>query len=161
MFGHTWVSQYGVDPQGLAGDTWGAALAGLTAAQVGIGLKATLALGAEFPPSAPHFRALCFDIPSFAAVRFEMTHAEAGHTGFGILVWHFVDSFRLRTADNREADRLARDAYELAKAHVLTGGEVPDVPKALVRPEPKAKAPARSDTVNAVLRGMGLPEVAA
>jgi|SRR5690348_8799632 len=146
MFGHTWASQYGESPTGLAGDTWAAALAGLTPQQVADGLRATLLLGEQFPPSAPHFRSLCFGIPAFAAMRFEMTHGEEPRTPFGLLCWQFVDTFRLRQADQREADRIARDAYELAKAHVLTGGELPEVHPELAKPEPIAREVASHET---------------
>jgi len=159
MFGHTWASQYGESPTGLAGDTWGAALAGVTPQQVADGLRATLALGEEFPPSAPRFRALCFGIPTFAAMRFEMTHAEEPRTPFGLLCWRFVDTFRLRQADQREADRLARDAYELAKDHVMRGGELPEVHEALARPDEPERRPASPEVakqhIDEMLRNLG------
>lgn len=152
MFGHTWTSQYGDAPDGVGGDTWAAALAGLTPLQVGDGLHAALKLGGEFPPSAPHFRALCFRVPTFAEVRYETQHGEVARTGFGILCWRFVDAYALRRADQRDADRLMRDAYELAKAHVMAGGAVPKVPEALAKPEPDCHAPARPETIERVKR---------
>lgn len=155
MYGHGWASQYGETPDGVGGDTWSAALAGLTAAQIGEGLRATLhGGGGDFPPSAPHFRERCFGIPAFAAARFEMTHGDVPRTPFGLLCWRFVDTFRLRTADQREADRLARDAYDLAKAHVMAGGGLPEVHAELAKPEPAAKHEANPETVARVLAGL-------
>lgn len=158
MFGNTWASQFGESPTGLAGDTWAAALAGITPSQISAGLHATLALGAEFPPSAPHFRALCFGIPSFAAFRHEMTHAHVPRSPFGVKAWEFVDPYRMRQADQREADRIARDAYDLAKDFVMRGGELPEVHAALRAPlEPERKRPASPEVARAhieKLRGM-------
>lgn len=147
MFGHSWASQFGESPTGLAGDTWAAALAGITPAQISTGLHATLALGAEFPPSAPHFRALCFGIPSFASLRHEMTHGEVPRTPFGIKAWEFIDPFRMRQADQREADRIARDAYDLAKDFAMRGGELPEVHAALRAPLEPERKPAASPEV--------------
>lgn len=154
MFGHTWASQYGESPTGLAGDTWAAALAGVTAQQVAEGLRATLRLGGEFPPSAPRFRALCFGVPAFSVVRFEMTHGEVPRTPFGLLCWRYVDTYRLRQADQREADRLARDAYELAMAHVMDGGELPEVHEALQAPLEPERKPASPEIAERTLREM-------
>ena len=60
-------------PEGAAADTWAAALAGLTGAQIAEGLRACVAEGEEFPPNAPRFRAMCLGIPSLARVRLEFS----------------------------------------------------------------------------------------
>lgn len=137
-YGHTWTSQYVRGPDAamaIAMAEWGETLRGLTAEQIQRGLDADMQRGDEWPPSSAHFRALCFGIPSFAAMRYEMTHAEVSRTPFGLLCWKFVDPFLMRQADQREAHRIARDAYELAKDHVLRGGELPEVHEALARPD--------------------------
>lgn len=152
MFGHTWASQYGESSDGLAGDTWAAALAGVTPEQLACGLRAVLRLGDEFPPNAPRFLALCYGVPTFAAVRYETQHGEAPRTPFGLLCWQFVDAYALRRADQREADRLVRNAYDLAKAHVMAGGELPEVHAELAKPEPEVRKPASPETVARVVR---------
>lgn len=160
-YGHTWTSQYdaddseiGVAARELAYAHWSEALAGVSSTQMLAGLRADLNRGSEWPPSAALFRALCFGIPAFSSVRYEMTHAEAPRTPFGLQCWRFVDAFRLRTADQREADRLARDAYELAREYVMTGGELPPVPEALAKPEPPPKRYASEDEVREHLRAI-------
>lgn len=57
MFGHRWTSAYGdeIDPDRV----WAAALVGLTEQQLRHGLKACVAAGLDWPPSAPEFRSLC------------------------------------------------------------------------------------------------------
>lgn len=151
LFGHAWASQYGEAPDGVAGDTWAAALADVTPERLAVGLRATLWLGKEFPPNAPRFLALCFGVPTFAAVRYELRNGEVPRTGFGILCWRFVDAYALRRADQREADRIVRDAYELASAHVMAGGELPEVPALLAKPEPECRVAASPETVARVL----------
>lgn len=156
-YGHTWTSQYvrgGDAAVSIAMAEWGETLAGLNRAQVEHGLHVDADRGAEWPPSSTQFRALCLGIPSFAALRFEMTHGDQPRTPFGLLCWRFVDAFRMAHADAKEADRLAREAFELAKAHVMAGGEVPVVPKVLAKPDVTAREPAKPETVERVMREM-------
>lgn len=75
-------------------------------------------------------------------MRYEMTHGNEPRTPFGLLCWRFVDSFRLRRADQREADHIAHDAYDLAKAHVMAGGALPEVHAELAKPGPREVKPA-------------------
>ena len=119
MYGNAWASAQGLAPQRedgsltIAGETWGQALGGLGAAELGAGLSACLAEGAEFPPSAPRFRVKC---------------------------WEFMDSHAYRMVDRREADRMLRDAYEQARDFVMRGGALPEVVAELPSPEkPKPK----------------------
>lgn len=160
-YGHTWTSQYdaddseiGVAARELAYAHWSEALAGVSSTQMLAGLRADLNRGSEWPPSAALFRALCLGIPSYAAIRHEMTHPELSRTPFGLLCWRYVDMFRLRTANQQEADRLVHDAYELAREHVMTGGELPEVPEALAKPEPPPKRYASEDEVREHLRAI-------
>lgn len=148
MFGHTWTSQYGPKPHGIGGDTWATALGGVTPAQLADGLRATLALGGEFPPSAPKFRAMCFSIPSLAVVRNEILGRDTERTPFGRLVWQHLDTYRARHADADKADRMVRDAYEIAREHVMRGGALPEDPSALIeRDAPMPVKPAAPEVV--------------
>lgn len=156
-YGHTWTSQYvrgGDAVMAIAYAEWGDTLAGLNGAQIQHGIHIDGQRGAEWPPSSTQFRSLCLDVPSFAAARFEMAHGDEPRTPFGLLCWRFVDPCRLRTANQQEADRLAKDAYELAKAHVMAGGELPPVPAALAKPDPQRRETASRETAERTLREM-------
>jgi hypothetical protein len=151
MFGHTWASQYGVDPAGAAADTWSTALAGITPEQIALGLQTTLALGAEWPPTAPRFRAMCMGIPSIAQVRYEMRFPRE-RTPFMRQMWAFLDSHRFASDDS---DRAVAEAYELTCTYVMRGGELPDgVVISLERQRPPKPVPASDATARAELERM-------
>ena len=68
MYGHRWTSNYGIEDDG----TWRKGLAGLTTAQIGVGLVKCLKRkpqsGAEdWPPTLNEFRAMCLPekIPAY------------------------------------------------------------------------------------------------
>ena len=103
----------------MSGDTWGRALAGLSAQQVAAGIEACVAEGAEFPPSAPRFRAMCLGVPILAAVRSELRHGEP--SPFARAVWAELDVFRYKQASAEQADRLLREAYDLVRDRVMRG----------------------------------------
>jgi len=136
LYGHAWVSVHGVIPHdnagalSMSGDTWRRALAGLSAQQIAAGIEACVAEGAEFPPSAPRFRAMCLGVPSLAAVRSELRHGES--SPFARAVWAELDSFRYRQASAEQADRLLRDAYELVRDRVMRGEALPEPPAAVI-----------------------------
>lgn len=148
LYGHTWTSQFGVHPDGLGADTWATALAGVTPAQVAHGMREALAAGGEFPPSAPRFRAMCFGIPSFAQTRLSVAAKEC--TPFVRLVWSNLDTYRFSRADQSHADRMLKDAYELARDQIMRGGEYLPEPEALIEaPKPEPRRPANPEVVRA------------
>lgn len=126
MFGHTWASQYGDHPSGTTAETWAQALAGVSPPMIAIGLRACLAEGKEFPPSAPRFRGMCMGIPSFATVKFESTKPDAERSPFTRAVWLHLDGYAYRQASARDGDRMLRDAYELASEQVMRGTKLPE-----------------------------------
>lgn len=146
MFGHAWVSSYGASPSGVGADTWATALSGITPAQIGRGLRETLALGENFPPSAPKFRALCLGIPTLAQVKSRIKASEGDQ--FSILMHKHLDVYIFARVDQKTADHMLREAYELAKDHVMRGGELPPLPVAKIAPidEPQRK-PASVDSI--------------
>lgn len=154
MFGHTWISQYGPKPDGLGGDTWAAALSGISGAQLAQGLRETLLLASDFPPSAPRFRALCLGIPTIGAVRREIASRDAERSPFARLVWSFLDSYRMRHVDADKADRMVGDAYEMAREHVMRGGELPRESPAIERSAPEPIKPASPEAVAAALKSV-------
>ena len=152
MFGHTWTSGYGPKPHGIGGDTWAAALGGISGAQLAEGLRATLMLGGEFPPSAPKFRSLCFGIPSIANIRAEFADRNAERTPFATLVWSKLDAHRYRTVDADKAGYMLREAYELARDHVMRGGPLPDAPAGLIAaPVAEVRKPAPPEVAAAYM----------
>lgn len=140
LFGHTFTSQYGTSPNGVAGDTWAAVLAGLSGEQLACGLREVVKLGSDWPPSAPRFRMLCLNIPSLAHVRQEFKSADSKHRSpFARKMWQFIDSYALTRADQDKADRMFRDAYDLTREHVMNGGELPQPPVAVIENEKPAE----------------------
>lgn len=131
IYGHRWTSAYGErcdDDSGeltIAGDTWQRGLAGVGEQRIGTGLNACVISADPWPPTLPAFRAMCFAVPSFPAVLRAIRGSSEG-TAFSRLVWANIDSFRLRQADAEKAERMIRDAYELARDHVMAGGALPD-----------------------------------
>ena len=142
LYGHTWTSAYGDNPRSVAGAEWSRTLAGLNREQVDTGIDACRAEGAEWPPSAPRFRAMCLGIPTLARIRLELQRGAA--SPFARMVWGNLDAYRYRHADTREADRMLRDAYELAREERMQGAELPAEPVAALRQElePKERKPA-------------------
>ena len=125
LFGHTWVSQYGASPNGIAGETWSGVLADLTDDQLALGLRECVVLGGEFPPSAPKFRALCFALPSIREVREQIADPDSSLSPFAVLTRSLLDHYNYRQADGRTQDRMLREAYADAKDHVMRGGRLP------------------------------------
>lgn len=138
MFGHSWVSQYGPAPDGVGGDTWAAVLAGLSTAQIGQGLQALSRVPSDWPPTAPKFRALCLGIPTIAQVRVELRSGNPEPSPFARLLWDYLDAYHYRRADMDKADRMLRDAYELASAYVMDGGALPEPVAQIEAPEAEA-----------------------
>lgn len=148
LYGHAWVSQYGPSPDGVGADTWAGVLAGMTPSQIATGMRGATELGRDWPPSAPRFRALCFAIPSLPDMRHEFRDSRADRSAFARLLCTYLDHFRFRNSDAAKADKLLQDAYELAVAHVMAGGDLPPEPAGLIAaPQPEPRTPASEETV--------------
>lgn len=141
MYGHAWASQNGDQATGITAETWASCLAGVTPTQIADGLRACLAEGAEFPPSAPRFRGMCLGIPSLAMVRLEIRGGE--HGPFTRAVWGNLDGYRFRQSSTDLADRLLRDAYDLTREQVMRGQPLPEARQQIEHEEP---APVRVST---------------
>ncbi|SDW94237.1 hypothetical protein [Lysobacter enzymogenes] len=125
-YGHTWVSQFGDSPDGIAGRAWSDDLQGLSRAQLDAGIAACKREAGDFPPSAPRFRAMCLGVPTFAEVNRELlTVVNAERSAFARLVWQHVDGYQHRHAAAKDAERMRRDAFEAASRYVLDGGALP------------------------------------
>ncbi|ASK92654.1 hypothetical protein TB9_17685 [Xanthomonas perforans] len=142
IYGTRWTSGFGADPSTGAGSTWAKGLAGVTAQQLGAGLTACIAAADPWPPTLPEFRARCLGVPSLAQVANEL-RGGGDRSGFTVLVGMKLDGYRYRGASASDADRMVREAYELARDHVMRGGEVLE-PAATALPPP-AKVPEVAD----------------
>lgn len=152
MYGHRFESAHGRTPAGIAGDTWRAALADIDPIGIGRGLDACLRSGEEWPPSAPQFRAMCLGIPSLAHVRHNVTKHGAEREAFTRLTWQFLDGYAFSRAPQDNADRMLRDAYDLAREHVMAGGALPEGPVNYLEQAAKQPVePATPEKVRAVM----------
>lgn len=149
VYGHRWTSAYGEDAEAGAGITWAKGLAGITPQQLAAGLSSSIASADPWPPTLPEFRARCLGIPPLATVRLDVKRAAP----FTRLVWQHLDGFRYRQAPADQADRLLREAYELAREHVMRGGQLPRVSGVLPseKPQPKPVDPAGPEEIKARL----------
>ncbi|QWF19280.1 hypothetical protein [Lysobacter capsici] len=140
MYGNTWASQYGTAASGSAAETWGAALAGLTPAQLADGLRACVAEGREFPPNAPRFRSLCFGVPSLDRVLLEVRKPDTA-SQFTRVVYQHVDGYTLRHASEDRVEQLITRAYNLVRETVMKGEPLPPAPIAALdlKPPPAPK----------------------
>lgn len=141
IYGYRWSSAYGEDADQGAGTTWARGLAGMAPRDIATGLSAALVSSDPWPPTLPAFRAMCLAIPDLPAVTLAL-RARTLATPFLRLAWQYIDGYRLRVADQTQADRLIRDAYVLAREHVMAGGALPPPPAALVAQQPEVHRPA-------------------
>lgn len=111
-----------------AGETWAAGLGGLSADQLGAGVRAVSMTWAE--PRAPmlgEFRALCLGVPTLADVRAELLQRDVRRSPFAIMVGRRLDHYQWRHADQRDADRMLREAYLSAREAVMAGEPLPEL----------------------------------
>jgi hypothetical protein len=144
LYGHKWASSYGDDPESDTAATWAKTLADLSPQQLADGLRACATNPDPWPPSLPEFRARCFGVPPVHVTKAEML-GRIEPSPFTRLAWTFTDSYALRHADAKTADRLIREAHDMACRHVMSGGPLPEKPVAAIEqheaPKPKPAAP--------------------
>lgn len=147
IYGHKWTSSYGErcdDDEGaltLVGDTWARGLSGISDQAIARGVNGCLMSSDPWPPSLPLFRASCLAIPSLAMVRLAIA-GKVDQTPFSRLVAGNLDTYRMRQVDAEKADRMVRDAYELAREHAMCGGDLPPEPAAFIENEKPEHKPA-------------------
>lgn len=147
IYGHRWTAAYGENPDNGAGDTWAKGLAGVSPAQLAEGLKASIASADPWPPTLPDFRARCLGIPPLASVRLDADKASP----FTRLVWQHMDGHRYRQSSADQADRLLREAYELAREHAMRGGALPQPAAGEIEQEERPFVPADPAKTAAVI----------
>lgn len=161
-WGHRWVSSLGelpVNDDGsltACGALWSRKLAGLTERQV---LEAVdyFAGCRDWPPTVGEIRKRVLGVPEFEFVRASITERRCGFTR---MVSQHLDHWAFTRADQREADRLLRVAYDLAAERRMRGEEFPAhlagelthvaTPFVLAKPETVARA---REEVRALLAG--------
>lgn len=151
MFASRWTSQYGEsDAEGV----WSRALAGLTGEDVARGVARVADSRAEWPPSAPEFRAMCEPTPDLiGAPSVARAYAEACRNAHPVAtrvwshqaVWHAALDVGLQ-ALNRLSESVAlprfERAYMAAVRLVLAGGELTPFPAEDAPALPKLGDPA-------------------
>ena len=129
IFGTRWTCAYGDacehDDGTLttAGDSWQRGLAGVTARQMAAGISSALVSANPWPPTLPEFRALCFGIPTLERVRLDLRQKRV--TGFGRMVWAYLDPHEYRIAAAPQQARIVAEAYALAREDVMGGTPIP------------------------------------
>lgn len=123
IYGHRFTSAFG-DSESHTATTWSKGLAGVTSQQLATGLEACITSADPWPPTLPEFRARCLSIPSLPAVKLDLRSSRK-RAMFTHLVWSFVDHTAYGNAQGDKSDRMLREAYELAREHVMRGGDMP------------------------------------
>lgn len=157
IFGHRWTSSFGdsaEDSTGVltvAGETWRRGLAGLAEMQIGVGIEACIAASEPWPPTLPEFRAMCLGVPSFPAATQQFRQPAEMRTAFVRLMWQHIDGWQFAQANTRDAERMLRGAYELAREHVMRGGALPEPSIAIEAAKPREAKPASPEVVKAAM----------
>lgn len=153
-----WASQYvgdgganDDDALALAMAEWSEALAGVTEAQIRAGFRADHLRADHWPPGPSEFAAMCHGIPTLARVKHILSRSGPQRTRFTRLVWSLLDTFQFTRGDGRHADKLLAEAYELAKAHVMSGHPLPEEPSGAIEHKPEPRTPAKPETVKRAL----------
>lgn len=139
FYNHRWVSACGdlpIDDAGkftLTGKLWAHGLHGFTQAQIERALNALMNRADDWPPVLSEFRALCMEIPTLDFVRSDIGTRDHGFTR---LVWQHLDHWMFTRADQRDADRQLRAAYDHARERRMCGDEFPDKPVQIAHEKP-------------------------
>jgi hypothetical protein len=146
-YGPKWTSRAGelpFDDDGrltIAGGVWSRGLAGMSRDAVLRALERHARVSA-WPAELSEMRALCLGVPTLAEVRVMLQEENARKPAFVVLMFQHLDYYNWRHgADVSRADRMLRDAYEVAREHVMLGGELPKV-EAAIEHEKQAPKPA-------------------
>ena len=152
IYGHRWTAAHGESAEAGSGDTWAKGLAGVTPPQLATGLEACVARAADWPPTLPEFRALCFGIPSLLQVREDLAHDSARRQPFTVAVWRRIDAWAYRQADARTAERMLAEAYADTREAVLRGEALPKPLLELEEDEPAPPKPADPEVARTALQ---------
>jgi hypothetical protein len=142
---HKWTSALGELPFNddgsltAAGALWASQLAGIPERAI---LEAVhhYAGRSDWPPSLAEIRKRALGIPSIEEVRSDIG---ARKHGFTRLVWVYLDHWTFSRADQRDAERQLRNAYDYAVERRMEGVEYPAAPAGELehKPEPYVPVP--------------------
>lgn len=116
---------------------WGRHLAGFTRETILSALEGFAQRGDTWPPNLPELRRACFNLPSYAQLKDRFTDTS---DPFVLLVRRSMDSYLFSRAEQSRADRMLRDAYDLACEKVMQGEPLPVVPRQI---KAEQRAPVR------------------
>jgi len=146
LYGHRWVSAYSDDAHSPTGEVWARELANMTREQLKRGLDACMRRADPWPPTLPEFVRLCIGIPSWHEVRLEFAREDhAPHSPFARMMLRHLNLWNMRNASAQEAQKMLRDAYDIAVQARLRGEPEPPELVALPSPEPRPFTPAQPE----------------
>lgn len=116
----------------IIAETWLSVLRDFSGEQIGKALQDCINRDDPFPPGLPEFKAMLLQIPSLAWVKKNIDNRE---NQFILLVKRNLDFFAYKKADAKQAAWILKDAYDLARQHVLEGGDLPEIPKEIEKKE--------------------------
>lgn len=128
LYNHKWVSACGelpINDDGtltLQGSLWSQGLFGFTQQQINDALRSCMNRSDNWPPVLSEFRAMCLGIPSLDAVKADIGKRDHGFTR---MVWQHLDHWMFTRAEQRDAERQLRSAYDFARERRMCGDEFP------------------------------------
>lgn len=157
-YGERWIRSYGDSPERFendrptgeltdAGAVWARGLVGLSLKQLELGVSRVCMQQGGWVLTLPEFRELCLGIPSIARVRLVLRHKlepTPDHAAFCRLVVVFLDTATWARSDVRDAERMLREAYDLAHEYRMALGELPAAPVASIAKEEPPRPTAAS-----------------
>ena len=165
IYGHRWTSSFGVSAD--QSHAWASVLGGVTGMQIAHGLGALASSGAEWPPSATEFLALCYageadrlglpPIDKAFDEAFRKAHpAMAGATWSHQAVYHAASEsgfYNLQTLPMDASRKLFERNYAIACRLLLEGKPLKAIPLALPSSVDSRVTPEVGRAALAALRG--------
>lgn len=124
-FGHRWTSAHGDDFANTSGRLWAIELAGMTQAQVELGLQVARRSSDGWPPVLADFRAYCLGCLPLIELDANMARPMAEWAPFTVLVQRNIDGHAWRLAGQDGQRHMLQRGYDRARAHVMAGGKLP------------------------------------
>lgn len=129
-FGHRWTSSHGDNFAETSGRIWAIELAGLGKSEIQRGLA--VAVRETWPPVLSEFKAMCMGVLPITVVQLQRAGPAAQQEPFTILVGRFISYHEWRMADPSKQERMLQQAWQQARDHVISGGDMPEyIPAAM------------------------------
>lgn len=126
IFGHKWTLHYGDDPTGISARVWKDGLSELSLVQIAEAIRyyKNKSITSIWPPSLPEFRSVALNIPSIAQVRHDIN--KKINTPFARLTRSKLNIYAFERTDERGADSMLKEAYQLAVNDLENGVPLPE-----------------------------------